>query len=432
MKEQWSSRIGFLFVAIGAAAGLGSVWRFPTIVGENGGGAYLVPYLVATVICAMPLMILELSVGRHFSTDVVSAFRSAHPKYSFVGWFVCATVFVILSYYLVITGWTLAFLIISLIQAPMTFVGFSQSYLPIIPFVASAALIGVIVASGIRAGIERVSSILIPFIVVILCFMAAFVATLPGFSAGLAYYLTPDFSVLANPSLWIAAIGQSFYTLSIGLGILITYGSYMNREENILESSLIISAGDLFISLLAGFVIFPIVFSFGLAPTAGAELAFSTLPQAFALIPGGNLIAAAFFLLLFLTALLSSVAMLEVPVAAVMGVTAWSRRDVCILLTVALVLLGLPSALSYTGFDLTLAGERVLDVMDDVAGTFGIIVSGILGCLIFGWYVDRNVIESEVRSENRLIRYIVPLCRYVLPLAMTAVLLVTLAGRVAG
>ena len=148
MREQWSSRIGFLLGAIGAAAGLGSVWRCPTLVGENGGGAYLIPYLVATVVCAMPLMILELSVGRHFSTDVVSAFRSANPKYSFIGWIVCITVFAILSYYLVIAGWTLAFLAISLIQMPMTFAGFSQSYLPIIPFVISAALVGVIVSSA--------------------------------------------------------------------------------------------------------------------------------------------------------------------------------------------------------------------------------------------------------------------------------------------
>ncbi len=432
MTEKWSHRIGFLFAAIGSAVGLGSVWRFPFVVGENGGGAYLIPYLVAVFLCATPLMVLEFSMGRYFATDVVSAFRRVHARFALIGWIICAVVFSILSYYLVITGWTLAFTVFSATGTPASFGNFSSSYEPIAFFVISAIIVGLVVSAGIRRGIERVSSILIPFIVLILAAMAVFVATLPGFAAGIAYYLTPDFSVLSDPSLWISAVGQSFYTLSIGMGILITYGAYLGREENLLESSLIISVADLAISLLSGLVIFPIVFSFGLTPALGAELAFSTLPKGFAVMPSGHLFATGFFLLLFLTALLSSVSMLEVVVAAVMGRTAWPRERVCAVLTIAVVLLGLPAALSYTGLNLTFAGERVLDLMDDITGTFCITITGILTSLAFSWFVDRRIIVSEIRSESRVVCLIVPLCRYVLPLILTGILLLTVASRITG
>ncbi len=426
MAERWSSRIGFLVATIGSAVGLGSVWRFPTIVGENGGGAYLIPYLVAVFVCATPLMILELSIGRHFATDVVSAFRRTDARFAVIGWIVCAVVFLILSYYLVIAGWTLAFAVFAATANPVTFNGFSSSFAPIAFFIVTAAITGVIVSSGIRGGIERISSFLIPFIALILLLMAAFAATLPGSSAGIAYYLTPDFSVLLRPALWISAIGQSFFTLSIGMGILVTYGAYLEKEEDLLSSSLIISAGDLAISLLAGLVIFPIVFSFGLEPALGAELAFVVLPKGFDLMPGGSLVAFGFFLLLFFSALLSSVSMFEVVVAATLGATRWSRYRACVLVTAGLVLAGLPAALSYSGMHLTVAGANVLDLMDDAAGTIGIIVTGILTSLVFSWGVDRQVIEAGIGSGNRVVRWIVPLCRYLIPVVLVIVLVTLL------
>lgn len=433
MRERWSSRIGFLAAAIGSAVGLGSVWRFPTIVGENGGGAYLIPYLVAVFLCATPLMVLELSAGRHFATDVVSAFRSAGTRFALPGWIICAVVFVILSYYLVISGWTLAFAAFTAAGSPVTFEAFSSSYVPVPFFVITTVLAGIIVASGVRSGIERVSSFLIPFIVVLLVIMAAFALSLPGSGEGVAYYLTPDFTALLDPSLWLSAVGQSFFTLSIGMGILVTYGAYLGKEEDLLSSSLVISVSDLAISLLSGLVIFPVVFSFGLAPAMGPGLAFSVLPQGFALMPGGPAVAFGFFLLLFLAALLSSISMFEVVTAVVLGATGWSRHRVSALVTAGLVLAGLPAALSYSGMHLTLAGANVLDLLDNIAGTHAIIVTGILTSLVFSWGVDRAVIEEGIGSGSPAVRWIVPLCRYLIPAVLAVVLTVNIvAGNPGG
>ncbi|HRY75862.1 MAG TPA: sodium-dependent transporter [Methanoregulaceae archaeon] len=426
MTETWSGRIGFLFAAIGSAVGLGSVWRFPTMVGAHGGGAYLLPYVVAVFLFATPIMILEFAMGRHFACDVVSVLRRVNGRFAVIGWIICATTFVILSYYLVIAGWTLGFSVFSIVGSGTTFPAFTGSCDPVIFFIATAIIVGLIVSSGIRAGIERVSSLIIPFIVVILCILAAFVATLPGFAEGISYYLTPDFSVLSDPSIWIAATGQAFYTLSIGMGILVTYGAYLAKEENLLASSVIVSFADLAISLLAGFVIFPIVFSFGLAPSAGAELAFLTLPAGFALMPGGRIVSSGFFLLLFLSALLSSIAMFEVVAAAAIGATGFTRRQACVLVTAGLILAGLPAALSYSGLHLTIAGANVLDTMDHFAGTIFVTVTGILTAVAFSWYVDRRTIESGIESESPFVRIIVPLCRYVIPPALILVLVAAL------
>jgi len=426
ITEKWSSRIAFLFAAIGAAVGLGSIWRFPAIVGENGGGAYLIPYLVAVFFCATPLMVLEFAAGRYFATDIVSAFRSIRPWFTVPAAIICATGFLILSYYLVVTGWTLGFAAFAATGTPVTFAAFTASYEPVICFLIATVIAGLIVASGVRNGIERVSTLLIPFIVILLLVMAFFVATLPGFSVGIAYLSTPDFSVIARPSLWISAIGQSFFTLSIGLGILFTYGAYLEKDENLLTSSLIISGSDLAISLLSGIVIFPIVFSFGLAPAMGAQLAFSTLPQAFAVMPYGRVIAIAFFLLLFLTAILSSIAMVEVLAAVVIKRTGWSRPRSCAIVTMAIILAGLPAALSYSSMNLTLAGVRILDAMDSLVGTAGIVISAILTSLVISWYVDQKTIESGIGSHSPMVRWVVPMCRTVIPLVLGVILVITL------
>ncbi len=421
--EQWSSRTGFILAAIGSAVGIGNIWRFSSVVGQNGGGAYLVPYLIAVFLCALPLMIFELAMGRHFRGTVVSAFRSVRPQFRIIGWLLCVIVFLVFSYYLVITGWTLGYSLFSLAGETVPFSGFVSGWVPVIMFIVTACLTGIVVSRGIRAGIERISFILIPVSIVILVLLAIYGSTAPGFSEGMAFFITPDFSVLGNPLIWSAAFGQAFFSLSVGTGILLTYGAYTSREQGLPVASLIITVADVGVAMLAGIVIFPIVFSFGLVPTAGAELAFSTLPKAFAVMPGGWLIASAFFLVLFFAALTSSISMLEVSVAAIRESLGWSRGRAAAVLTGAVIIAGLPAALSYSAVDLRIGGIRVLDFMDETVGTLGLPIAAILLAVAFAWFLPRKVLDNEIGPA--LSRIIHPLCRVVIP----GVLVITTGAR---
>lgn len=425
--EQWSSRTGFILAAIGSAVGIGNIWRFSAVLGENGGGAYLIPYLIAVFICALPLMIFELALGRHFKGTVVSAFRSVHYQFRVLGWLICGIVFLILSYYLVIAGWTLGYFFFSLSGEPILFSDFSAGWLPVLLFAVTGLATGLVVSGGIRKGIERISTFLIPVSVGTLLILALYASTLPGFSQGLDFLFTPDFSVLGDPLLWSAAFGQAFFSLSVGMGILLTYGAYIGEEQGVPLSSLVITLADLGVALLAGVVIFPIVFSFDLAPAAGAELAFTTLPKAFAVMPGGWLIAAAFFLVLFFAALTSAISMLEVSVAALRESLLWSRRRAVYILTAAVLVIGFPSALSYSAADLTFDGIRVLDFLDETVGTLGLPIAALLLAIVFCWFLSssRDMLAQEIGSGLALIIY--PLCKFFIP----AVLLMTTVARLA-
>ncbi|MDH7510640.1 MAG: sodium-dependent transporter [Methanolinea sp.] len=424
-KEHWSSRGGFILAAIGSAVGIGNIWRFSSVVGQNGGGAYLIPYLIAVFACAFPLMVFELAMGRSFQGTVVSAFRAIRPSFRIAGWFLCATIFLVLCYYLVITGWTAAYALFSLTGARMTFADFTASSLPVIFFLFSAAVTIGVISRGVQKGIERVSVILIPVSVAILVVMALSAATLPGFLEGTTFLFSPDFSVLFDPFVWSAAFGQAFFSLSVGTGILLTYGAYMEKGISIPRSALVITLADLGVALLAGIVIFPLVFTFGLEPAAGAELAFSTLPKAFALMPGGAFFAVAFFLVLFFAAITSAVSMLEVGVSSLREAVAWSREKTSLLLGLVMVAVGLPSALSYSAANWTIGSVRVLDFMDETVGTLGLPLAAVILAVSFSWFAPREVLDREIgRSFARIVH---PLCKYVIP----AVLLVTTLARLA-
>ncbi|MBN1195107.1 MAG: sodium-dependent transporter [Methanomicrobiaceae archaeon] len=423
--ELWSSRFGFILAAIGSAVGIGNIWRFSAVLGQNGGGAYLIPYLIAVFLFAMPLMMLELSMGRHFRATVVSAFKNVQPRFNVIGWLLCATVFLILSYYLVITGWTLGYIVSSATGQMESFARFTGSYEPVLYFIITAAITGIVVSAGVQKGIEKISTVMIPFCVGILALMAVYVTTLPGFVEGITFFLSPDFSVLSNPLIWSAAFGQAFFSLSVGEGILITYGAYMNTETMIPHSAIIITIADLAVALMAGAVIFPIVFTFGLEPTIGAELAFSTLPKAFALMPGGYLLGIAFFLVLFFAGLTSAVSMLEVTVAAIREATGLSRRITAALFTGLVIIAGMPSALSYSAAGLMIGDVRILDFMDETVGELGLPVSAFLIAVIFTWFIPRTALEAQIGGGGMWLRLVWPLCRYLIP----AVLILTTAAR---
>jgi len=425
--ERWSSTGAFLLAAIGSAVGIGNIWRFSTVLGQNGGGAYLIPYIIAVFIFAMPLMILEITFGQKFRGTIVSAFRQINPRFIIIGWFLCAIVLLILSYYLVIAGWTLGYTTFALIADAPPFSEFTTSLLPIMFFLIATLVTGLIVSIGVNKGIERISIILIPVCLIILIILAVYGVFLPGFHQAIEYLFTPDFSVLGDPLLWGAAFGQAFFSLSVGEGILLTYGTYMKSGQHIPRLALIITIADLFVAFLAGLVIFPIVFSFGLSPTAGAELAFTSLPIAFAQMPGGKIIAVAFFAVLFFAALTSAISMLEVGVAAVHESLGWTRAKTAAAVTGATILLGLPSAMSYSSLALTLNGVKILDFMDETVGTLGLPVAAILLSVSFAWFLPREILESVLGGKKSVARWIMPLCRYVIP----AVLIMTTIARIA-
>ncbi|GGN16280.1 sodium-dependent transporter [Halarchaeum nitratireducens] len=312
MAEQWSSRLGFLLATIGAAVGLGNIWRFPSVVGQNGGGAYLVPYLFAAFVFAVPLLVLEFAVGRSLRTDVVSAFRTVGRRYAALGWVVAGAVLVILSYYLVLTGWVLSFFVASLAGVTLTFDGFAATYWPAVAFVVVTGVVAVVVSAGVKAGIERLSTAVMPIVFVVLGGLACYAVTLPGWAAGVAFFLTPRLSVLADPGVWSAAFGQVFFSLSVGQGIMLTYAAYVDEGTSLWKSAGVIAVADVAVACAAGLVVFPIVFTLGVEPSAGTQLAFTTLPRAFAAMPFGRVVAVAFFGLLFLAALTSAVSLLEV------------------------------------------------------------------------------------------------------------------------
>jgi NSS family neurotransmitter:Na+ symporter len=339
-------------------------------------------------------------------------------RFRIIGWFICAVVFLILSYYLVITGWTLAYLVFSVTGSTVTFAGFTGSPLPLLFFFLSALATGGIISLGVRAGIERITTILLPLIYLILGVMVVYALTLPGFGDGIAYFLTPDFSVLGDVGIWSAAVGQAFFSLSVGYGILITYGAYLDRGTRIGQSALIIAGADTLASMLAGLVIFPLVFTFGLEPAMGAQLAFVTLPRAFALMPFGRAFAVAFFFLLFAAALTSAISMLEVGVASVEGATRMTRQRIALLLTGLVILTGLPAALSYTGTSLSVAGIRVLDLMDETVGTMALPVTAFLIAVVFTWFAGRGLLEEEMGSEPGWLKVVYPVAKYLVPVVL--------------
>ncbi|WP_135304803.1 sodium-dependent transporter [Haloarcula amylovorans] len=406
---RWSSGFGFVLATVGAAVGLGNIWRFSAVVGQNGGGAYLVPYLIAAFICAVPMLILELSIGRSLRTDVVSAFRSIKTEYTALGWLVLGGVLLILSYYLVLTGWVLGFSLSWGLGSQTTFASFTASWQPIGYFIVATAVTGGVVSMGVRDGIERMSKVVMPTVFVLLAVLALYAVTLPEWTQAASFLFTPEFSVLTDLGIWSAAFGQVFFSMSVGQGIMLTYGSYVDAKTNLLRSAFVITVADIGAAIIAGLVIFPVVFSFGLQPTLGTELAFTTLPTAFAAMPFGRLIAVGFFGLLFFAALSSSVALLEVGVAAVENTTRLSRRQATLLLTGGVFVAGVPSALSYSPVGLAVAGRPILDLVDESVGTFALPISALCLLFAFVWVADLEIIHEELGRLYPLVRYLIPI-----------------------
>ena len=444
-RGSWGSRTGFVLAAAGSAVGLGNIWGFPTQVGQGGGAVFVVVYLACVLLICLPIMLAELSVGRAAQLDPVGSFRLLSPGNR---WWLVGAVGVlagvgILSFYSVIAGWSLAYIwfagsgsvtgdaeAIGEFFATFTANGPLSVCLTLAILGATAAVL----VGGVQSGIERVTKLLMPALIGLLLILAISAGTLPGAAAGLSYYLKPDFSRLFDPSVINAALGQAFFSLSLGMGAMLTYGSYLDRKENLLTAAGWVVILDTGMALLAGFIIFPAGFSIpGFDPsTSGPGLIFTVLPRLFAELPGGQLFGSAFFVLLTMAALTSTISLLEVPVAHVIDTYSWSRPRAVLLITGGVFCLAIPSVLSNGAVkflsQLPLIGMSFLDLMVTLWNNFALPIGGLLTAIFVGqvWGVDRAL--SEMESSDTLPKGSNVwsfLIRWICPAAITMIIVYT-------
>lgn len=394
--------MGFILAAAGSAVGLGNIWRFPYVTGENGGAAFVMVYLGCVFLIGLPLLWNELAIGRAGARNALDSFTTIRPGTPYVITGVCCLLccFLVLSYYGVIAGWTLGYAWTSLTRTHTEFSAFAANPLLVIPLFGVFILLTIlIVHGGVQKGIERWSRLLMPLLLVMALLVIARSLTLPGAMAGVEYYLKPDFSKI-NGKVVVMALGQALFSLSVGWGLMITYGSYMTRQQSIVSSGIWVVLADTFIALLGGFMVFPAVFAFGMAPDGGTALTFKTLPAVFEQMPAGNLVGAVFFLLLMVAALTSSISMLEVPVAWLLDNKKASRNVASWTVGLLAFAVGIPSALSAGGSrfltEMQFIGKTgFLDIMDMIVGTLLIVLIALL-CSLFSGYAwgPRRAIEE--------------------------------------
>ena len=446
-RGNWNSRIGFILAASGSAVGLGNIWRFPNTAGKNGGAAFLLIYLAAILVIALPVLLAEAALGRATGRNPVGAFKAIAPRglWKGVGYLGVATGFMILSYYAVIAGWTLGYFVkavrgeFSRLAAAGTdaatasrqaFESFGASpWLQISLLVVFLGLTVFVVSRGVSGGIERWSKLLMPMLLGLLFLLMIRSLTLDGAARGLEFYLKPDFSAI-RPSVIIAAMGQAFFSLSLGMGTMITYGSYVEKGENLPASAGWIAFCDTLIAVMAGFIIFPAVFSQGMNPAEGPGLVFNILPVIFAKIPLGQLFGALFFLLLAIAALTSTISVLEVPVAYFIDERSWPRRKAAWIVGGICLVMGVPAALSQgsVGFlsELPLVKMDFLSLWDLIWGNLSLSIGALFIALFVGWvWKSGNALLEITRGSERfrLAFFWVIAIRYVAPALILVILL---------
>ena len=429
-KNQWASKLGFIMATAGAAIGLGNLWKFPYLMGRNGGGAFLLVYLLFICILGIPVMMVEMSLGRKTRHDPVQAYGDIHPHARIVGVFGVAAAFVILSYYSVIGGWILKYIVsyATAFEAPADFTAFiSEPVEPMIWHFLFMGITTVICYCGI-SGIERASKAMMQLLFVLLVVIIVRSVTLPGAEEGLKFVFIPRSSAFTLGAV-NAALGQVFYSLSLCMGITITYGSYLNEKENIPRSCLSVAGLDTLIALMAGIAIFPAVFSFGLEPGAGPGLIFGTLPKVFSSIKGGAFFALVFFALVLFAAVTSAIALLEVSISFAVDTLRWPRKKATVILGTACFLVGIPSALSFgTLGDVTILNYSVFDFIGMITDNILLPMGGLTMCYYIGWKWHPEFLVEEIERDGipfKLKKMWILCIRYLTPILVGVV---TLSG----
>lgn len=415
-RETWATRGGFVLATIGAAVGLGNVWRFSYVAGENGGAAFLLVYVAFILLLGIPLVIAEIAVGRRGQGDAISGYvaEGRRSAWAAPGILAVAAAVLILAYYSVIAGWVAKYLYGSVTgvlwqAAAADYGGYFALFIadPWEPVLWHGVMMGaamVVVMGGIRQGIERLNRVLMPLLALIILGLAAYSLTLEGAMGGVAFMLSPDWSALATTRIYLAAMGQAFFSLGLGMAVFATYGSYLARSHRVPGLAGSVVAGDTLIAIVAGLAIFPAVFAFGLNPAAGPELVFITLPQIFLAMPGGKIVALLFFGLLTAAALTSMISLLEVAVTTALHRLKLPRRIATAAIGAAIFAAGIPAALSFGLLShLTWDGRRILDSMDHVVSNLMLPVVGILTALYVGWRWTRRDALAEAGFDGGLL-----------------------------
>lgn len=429
-RSSFSGKIGFVFAAAGSAVGLGNLWRFPYLAAKYGGGIFLLVYLILTVTFGFTLMVAEISIGRKTRQSTINAYGMLNKKWGFIGKISAIVPMIILPYYCVIGGWVLKYFSVYISGNATAAAG--ESYFsnfigktgePIMWLLIYIALNAIIVLLGVEKGIEKFSKFLMPVLVVLSLGIAIYTLTLPGAGAGAKYYLMPDFSKFSIMTV-LAALGQLFYSMSIAMGIMITYGSYLPKDTSIEKSVHQIEIFDTGIAFLAGLMIVPSVFIFSNGSVdqlkAGPSLMFDMLPKTFQSIPMGNILGFVFFLLVFFAALTSSVSLMETVVSIVQDKFRLKRLTVCLIVIGGCVLLALPSALGYSIWSgVKILGFQILDLFDFAANSVIMPIVALLTCIFVGYIIKPKSIIEEVESAGPfkqkkffeiIIKYIAPIC----------------------
>lgn len=426
-RGQWASNLGFILAAAGSAVGLGNIWKFPYLAGENGGGAFVVLYLLMIVMIGFVIMLGEMAIGRKTQLSAVGAYKKLSEKWAFVGVIGVIVGFCILSFYSVIGGWVLNYIgkyitggVVGA-EAGVYFESFiSSTTAPIIWHFVFMAMCCIIVLKGVSGGIEKASKIMMPALFILLIGVVIRSVTLDGAMEGIKFFLKPDFSKITISTV-MAAMGQAFFSLSLGMGAIITYGSYLGKDEDIEKNALIIPAIDTGVALLAGLAILPAVFAFGFEPGAGPSLMFITLPSVFDAMPFGQFFGILFFILILFAALTSAISLLEVVVSFIIDTFKVERKKATILISMLLFFVGVPCSLANGPVmeNFLIMGYNFFDFMSFLAESVLMPLGAIFMCIFIGhvWGID-NITEEitcggKYKFRSRLfftvmIKYIAP------------------------
>lgn len=438
-RDSFGSRFGALVAMAGSAVGLGNLWRFPYLVGENGGAAFIIIYILLSFLICLPIFISEFVIGRRSQKNAYAAFRdlSDGSAWRWVGLFTIIVPLVVLSYYSVIGGWSVEYLLKSVTfafesasQSAMStmFSDFvSSTWGPLLVHTGFLLVTTLIVVVGIKDGIEKFSKVMMPMLFFMVLAIAIYSMTLPGAKAGLDYLFNPDFSKITGKAC-AAALGQAFFSLSLGFGTIMTYASYVDKKENILFQSTATAVSDLMFALIAGMAIMPAVFAFGLNPQSGPGLVFETLPFVFGQMPAGGFVAILFFLALLVAALTSSISMLEVAVAYLVEEKGFSRVWACVVLFVICWVVGAICSLSFGPLsDVKIGGGNIFDFFDNLSSNILMTLGSLLTVLFVGWRLKKTDVYDEFTNGGTLSRnaklfgVLWFLIRYICPLAIISI-----------
>jgi NSS family neurotransmitter:Na+ symporter len=446
-RDGFTGTFGIIAATAGSAIGLGNIWRFPYVAGENGGGAFLLVYLFFVFGIGVPVMLSEMIIGRKAGANAFGSFKKLVPEswWWIVGLIGIAAAFIILAFYGTVAGWTMEYLFSSM-QLNLLgqnyedhFIGLmSGTTKPVLWHIVFMFLTAMIVIAGVKKGIEKYTRFLMPMLFVIIIILCIRSLTLPGAMEGIEFLFRPDFSKLTGKSV-LDALGQAFFSLSIGMGTIITYASYIQKKERLSFIAVSVSTADIVLAILAGIMIFPAVFAFNIPPSSGPGLVFITLPSIFEQIPGGNFFAILFFLLLAIAALTSSISVLEVVVAFFTEELKIGRKSATIISSIAITILGLFCTLSWSTFknvniNMSSATEmggvktmKIFDFMDFTASNILLPLGGLLIVLFVGWVLKKKTaileLSNEASLQSAFFKIVFFIIKFVAPIAIAFVFL---------